>query len=389
MGFADTSGALFSVVPETTWGTLPATPAWEQLRFNSESLTNQIATQTSQEIRPDYGVADLVRVGAQVQGDANLHFIYGPTIRSLIAGALRGTWATPSTGALSQEWLAADKSVNRTDGGSYLLDGFKKGESVTVAGTTTNTGPFTVDSVAKDKMTFTESVTDEGPLSCTLTGAETTVLKRGILRPSWSAERKVTTSDGTDLYARYTGVRVGGMNSTFQTGQISGLVFNLMGRGEETATTPVAGASYVAPSTNDVQAAPDVAQVRIDGITEPRTYTQLTLQQTNNLRAQQGLGGLPLAGIGYGQCNITGQLVLFKEGLSVYDLFPAGTRTALHWQTADSQGNVLSFNVPLKFNTGQAPIPGLNQDVFDTMGYTGLIDPVAGTDLVIVDGAQA
>lgn len=92
MSFADSSETTLSIVPEAGWGLTPATPAFLNARFTSESLAYNIETTDSDEIRPDAEISDLIQVGAGAAGDLNFELSYDPTLQLIMAAALRGTW---------------------------------------------------------------------------------------------------------------------------------------------------------------------------------------------------------------------------------------------------------------------------------------------------------
>jgi hypothetical protein len=80
-------------VAETAWGQTPATPIFQNMRFTSESLNAEKQTVTSDEIRPDRNVSDVVQTSRMASGDINDEFSYG-SFDDLFESALYSTWAT-------------------------------------------------------------------------------------------------------------------------------------------------------------------------------------------------------------------------------------------------------------------------------------------------------
>ena len=67
----DTNRVALRIVPEVTPGTTPATPAFQQLRITgTPNLAFEPNTVTTNEIRPDRQITDLILVGASAAGDA-------------------------------------------------------------------------------------------------------------------------------------------------------------------------------------------------------------------------------------------------------------------------------------------------------------------------------
>ena len=93
---ADSSQTQLYFVEETTWGTTPAA-ALKELRFTGESLGFNIETVTSNEIRADRQVSDLIQTNASASGAVNFELSYG-AYDELIAAALFGDWTATADG---------------------------------------------------------------------------------------------------------------------------------------------------------------------------------------------------------------------------------------------------------------------------------------------------
>jgi len=96
---------------EVTEGTMPATKKIA-LRKTSVNINPSITTVTSQEIRSDRGISDLVQTGASSAGDIAFeysHAEYEPIIESAL-GAEEVTLYTLTAADIS--FAAADNSIN-------------------------------------------------------------------------------------------------------------------------------------------------------------------------------------------------------------------------------------------------------------------------------------
>lgn len=92
--FADSSDVVLAHIAEGTFGTTPSTPTFLKTRFTGESISYNVENTTSNEIRPDAGVADLIQVGAAVNGDVNFELSYDANFQAFLADAMRGAWNT-------------------------------------------------------------------------------------------------------------------------------------------------------------------------------------------------------------------------------------------------------------------------------------------------------
>jgi len=93
MSIADTSGTRLAYVTESTEGTTPSSPSFQNLRFTGESITGEKQTVSSNEIRPDGNVPDVTKVGQMVSGGFDFELTYA-TFDSLLESALLGTWSS-------------------------------------------------------------------------------------------------------------------------------------------------------------------------------------------------------------------------------------------------------------------------------------------------------
>lgn len=89
--FAEASNARLSFIEESTWGTTPASPDYQRMRFVSESLAPTLDFTTSEEITPSASVTDTFPTGAGAGGDVPYEMSYGPEMITLIEHALRAS----------------------------------------------------------------------------------------------------------------------------------------------------------------------------------------------------------------------------------------------------------------------------------------------------------
>ena len=93
MAFKDASETRLAFVTETVAGATPATPAFANLRFNSETLNRNYSHQSSNEIRPDRNVSDQVLLGESAGGGIVTEMSYG-SYDPLFEALLQGTFAS-------------------------------------------------------------------------------------------------------------------------------------------------------------------------------------------------------------------------------------------------------------------------------------------------------
>jgi len=91
--FASGSETRIAYIPEVTFGTTPATPAFNVLRATQSTLRPNKNTVQSEEIRADRNVADLIKTGESVSGELAGELSYG-SWDDLLAAALCSDWTT-------------------------------------------------------------------------------------------------------------------------------------------------------------------------------------------------------------------------------------------------------------------------------------------------------
>jgi hypothetical protein len=109
MAVADGSQTRLGFIAEVTPGTIPATPAWQTMRYLSSDVRVNKQTDIPDEIRGDRNIASITDVGRSGRGSIKTNLSYG-TFDDWLAMALCSDWATnvlkngilDKTGAL--EW---------------------------------------------------------------------------------------------------------------------------------------------------------------------------------------------------------------------------------------------------------------------------------------------
>jgi hypothetical protein len=118
---ADTNENTIGVIAEVTAGTTPATPVFANLRITSETLVANYESLVSQELRPDATVAEVRRTGVSVAGDINFELHKATMMDTLLAAALRGTWASDTLkGGVLKPTYSFERVVQGAVGDGYF-----------------------------------------------------------------------------------------------------------------------------------------------------------------------------------------------------------------------------------------------------------------------------
>tara|TARA_R110000803_G_scaffold28011_5_gene65078 strand:- start:2151 stop:3608 length:1458 start_codon:yes stop_codon:yes gene_type:complete len=111
---SDTNRVAVGIIEEVTFGTTPATPAIDGLRITgTPSLGYVPQTVTSDEIRADRQVTDLILVGAEAGGDVGMEVSFN-ALDSVFEGAMGSDWVTKAYRETVSEISAVNVGVDYT-----------------------------------------------------------------------------------------------------------------------------------------------------------------------------------------------------------------------------------------------------------------------------------
>jgi hypothetical protein len=89
----NSSQTRLAYITESTYGTTPATPAFNNLRITGESLKPNMQYISSDEIRPDRNVPDLTQVGAEAGGSFDFELSYG-SFDTILESLMYSAWSS-------------------------------------------------------------------------------------------------------------------------------------------------------------------------------------------------------------------------------------------------------------------------------------------------------
>ena len=209
-------------------------------------------------------------------------------------------------------------------------------------------------------------------------------LDGGTAKKSLSFEKKFEVGS-PDEFLRFEGCRVGNLSLNVTSNSIITGSASIMGLSSSVGTAEESGATYTDANSNDIMAAPDVANITVGDTSGTIFFTDLSFQLNNNLRAQNAVGKLNAVGIGYGLREVTGTMTAYFDALSqqMYDDFVAGTEASISFEATDGT-NTYTFTIPrIKYQTGRVVAGGNNEDVLAEMSFQGLYDSAEGTSIYL------
>lgn len=382
MTLASSNRAALRYIAESIFGETPVTPAFNELRYNGESINFNINNVVSDEIRSDRMTSDLIQVQADASGDINFELSYS-AFDDFMEACLAGTWGAIIAVAESDISATTGTNTFNTVGGDFVADGIVVGQWIEVRGYIDPliNGYYKVLTVSASNLVTSNPIPASEPAgpSVTMGGS---VLRNGVVERSFSIQ-KVLEDLTPSEFILFRGMRVGQMQLSFETASILTGVFSFMGLSSKADTTGEASQTLVPAPTNDVMnATGNVLEIWLDDTVSTAFFNTLSLSVNNNLRPQDAIGSLPHVGIALARLEVTADAELYFQDDTEYQKYLNATSFNLSFRVEDNAGNAYIITLPrCKYETGEVVAGGLDQDVFQSSTIRALRDPV--TDAMV------
>ncbi len=389
---SDSSSVQLFFVSETAWGEIPVDSplVLSEFRFTNESLTQNTETATSEEIRSDRQVSDIIRTQVGAGGDAGIELSYG-SHDPLFEGALYDDFSTEVNETSVDITITEPSPQNNTSiftldsGGSP--DPFKNivaGQFIRLTGSTaspTNDGFYKVISgVASSPQSLIVTPAAPSPGE-SITGGQIRgqFVRNGTTRKSFQIEKLFSDLSPLQIQ-RFSGMRVGSMDLNIAPGAIINGSFTFQGK-ELIASSTSIGSQTQSLSTDDVMNAVDnITDILVNGETVSdlaACFTNVQFTVENNLRDQPCIGSLALGGIGIGRTNVTGTIEAYFRNRALFDLYLDFLTTSVSFR-ATLAGDSYVFDFPaVKFTSGEVVAGGNDQDVIVSLEFEAKRDPTS------------
>ncbi len=376
---SDANRLAMRAVKETVYGTTPATPTMQELRYVSESLKPVTGTTSSNEVRSDRQVSDVIRTAFSVGGEIAGELSYG-AFDIFLPGALQSaafSSAASSTGIVFSFVAGSGTYVIHRSSGSFISDGFSVNTwcNIASAGNAANAGFGKITAITASDMTISRNgngFTEAAGAVVTVKGGGQIVT--GTTFSSYAIEKEM--SDLSNEFVMENGCAIDTFGLNVSAQNIVTCSFGFLGKTETSATATAA--SVVTPATTEevMNAIDDVVAVYENGSRYDITGLSQSLQ--NNLRARMQVGTLGAISIGSGTINLTGSHTAFYNTKAVMDRHLAFTATNLAF-IMRKNSKVIVLDYPrIKYTDGQRVGGGINTDLMAQMQWTAYRDPSEG-----------
>jgi hypothetical protein len=328
---------------ETTYGVLPTATAAQALRRVTSGLDLTKDTYQSNEIRPDFQLADfrhgLRKVGGSISGELSAKtwgdFIAAALKKDFVAG-VSVTGASITIGGATGAW-----TITRA-AGSWLTDGVKIGDVIRLTAGTFNAANLNkniqVTSVTALALTGIvlngSALVAEGPIAsatATVIGKKTFTPQSGHTDKSFSIEHWHPDVPSSEVYS---GCKVSKITFTLPATGMATVAVEFVGKDAAASASQYFTSPTPVTVTGTMAAVNGVVKV---GSATGGTITSASIEISCGQGSEPGIGSNTADQVATGRVIVTGQITAKFDSTSLRDAFYTETETSAYLAfTADN-----------------------------------------------------
>jgi hypothetical protein len=384
MPFASSSSEQLRYIKEVTFGVIPGAGNMKNLRMTGETLDFQITKEQSKEINSTRTISSMIPVDAMTSGGVQAEISYAE-YDDLIQATLQSTYTVYGTNGVSGAasvvtFAATTMTASVATAGNDSYANLQRGQWFRVfAGADANNGKIlrVSTTVAPTTTVITLDPSTPAVVSASVAGVTigTSRLTHGIVQSSFSIERY--NPDITQFMA-FTGQTPSKMDISIQSGGLSSISFDFMGKSAQRGAVTQLPGTPVASQTYDIHSgvSGSVCQLWEGGAPITGTFVKtVSLSYDNALRNQGAICSLGAIGIGSGTINLTGSMTVYFADGTLFDKFKANTNSSFIFSSLDAAGNGYIFTIPVaNISSWKTNSSGKDQDMLIDLQFTALRD---------------
>lgn len=226
----------------------------------------------------------------------------------------------------------------------------------------------------------------EAAMFSSWSGSPANDLVNGVTPQSFHIQKKFVV--GTDNhYFLYKGMMIDSLNLNIRSKQIVTGDVTFIGK-NGTLSQTITGSTSAANSNPVLNAAAHLALTKV-AVSPSPTLLGMTIKINNKLREQPKCEALEAGGVGFGSCEITGNVEIYFSSAAVYDMFLAGTAGGIDFKVGSTAGSKYRFQMPnIKLSNAKVVAGGKDQDLVVAADYQALIDSGIAGSLKISKGVS-
>jgi hypothetical protein len=386
---------------ETSWGVKASASGAQLYRRVTGSFQLEKDGYESGEINTSQQVKDFRHgsrrasgsLNGEISGGAYTDFIQAALRRDFTAGVTTG----PIIVISADETAGVSKFVRST--GSFVTNGFKLGDVISVSGFTEagNNGLFVV--VAVSALELTVEHFDEGGVLVTEVAGDTVTIavkgKNTYVPLTAHTDDSFTVEefyDDDNISRTFLGMIVDTMAINIAPNSMATIDFGFMGKDAEAPTTSQYFTSPTAQPSEGIYSGPDGLLI-LNGVAS-RKVTSLTLNIANGTSMEAVIGSTAQGAKSRGKVSVTGSLSAIFDSSAIFDYFDDETEISLTYalRSADNTEAFALHMDRVKVNSGTTDDGEKNIILsadFQALEYLGTADGALNSTLRVQDTTLA
>ena len=384
---ADSNRVKISMAKETTFGTAEAGGgnAYEEVRFISESLKQDLSLSQSEEIRAYRDIPALNLTDKAVSGSINQNLYYDEGVVDSLMEAALGASAFSNSGADQDVENGSATAATTQSSRTYTIDMSSAGHPP-VVGEWLQISGFTADAsngyhqVAT--VSGTSSFTVNKAIGADQSGVSATIrtmpeITNGTTLTSFTIQRDYTSL--TNQAEVFTGCVVDGFSVDCTGQDTAKMSFDFVGVDASSDTNGVESIDTTMstnPAMSTINGVQFCAEGSGAGSVADFDCLGWSFNVSNGLRKRYTLGTLGPSSMALGDFTVTGTMQLYFATATLFDKFLDQTATALCFGISDESSGIQNgfvFDFPsVKFIDGQRVAGGRNQDIIADISWQAL-----------------
>lgn len=333
----DSNDLIMSYVAEAAWGVTPSTPAFQNIRLDSEGFSGSKTRTRPSEIDPAGQASAAITTKEESTGSLNFSVSAGEASNVLLAASMGGVWTTGGTYSGSDVSMTVkdgnSQSVLTATGGAFTDPGAGLiiiGQFLKIFSASNAANCLIGRVVAVTATTITLDCLSGTPTAGAM-GATTikgVCLRNGTTFNSFTFQKKLSSA----LFLRYAGAFPNDGSLDVGVGDYLKGTMSFLNKSQVSATTEIADASYVAAPTgtviDSVKGIGTVWRGVDTGVTAGYPAPIEGIVQKIGVKwskegaaAQYGIGSSSAAGVRPGKITVTGSLSTFFKDFALYSQY--------------------------------------------------------------------
>lgn len=372
---SDANRVQLAYAQESTFGEKEKGSNLQILRYNSESLKQDMNTTVSEELRHDRQISDIARIGLSASGGIDFELSYGSHDDFLKAALLDDeSWSNAAIIDARTTISAAnsDNSLNDSANG-FVTAGFAAYQWIYVSGfdSSANNGFFKISSVAAGKLVLANGTLVDESAGKAIDIQQGAQITNGTTLVSYNIEKDF--KDLTQVLSLLKGMSINTMSLEIPADGIIKGSFGFMGSAEEPLVES-AGTGHDSETTTVIMTGANHVTDFLENL-EDTAILSLSLNLNNNLRQRLQVGKLGVASMGSGSVEITGTVSIHLANATLFNKYLNQDVTSIAVAVRDTAGNGYVIELPsVKIIDGTRSAGGINTDVIGEFEFRAYMD---------------